>query len=148
MDKKLETILKYKKDKYSTYLNVLGNIFNLNVYFMIYNLMKYGSITTFIFQLMVVVILFLFMYSVPNKFCPLFNKNIFHATYQFCCAFVISMFACFPVEIMKYDFTFFVIISIVCWIIHNIFIHRFEKTEIKNLFTEEYIKSVEKELEK
>lgn len=141
MDKKVEVILLYKKDKYKTALEMYGIFFIVNLYLFALNLVS-GNVLGIVVGLFVCILMFYFAYDMLKKYCKKYNRKWFQINYQIICIITFVMFFLFPVEEIK-GFKLMAVNIFVCYIVNEIFVASFNKKEVKDIFNEEQIKEVE-----
>lgn len=144
MDKKMETILLYKKDKYKTSLESFGSFFSVNIYLATLNLVL-GNVGGFLFGAICSGLLFYFSYDMLKKYVPKYNRKWFHVNYQIMCLITFVMFFLLPVDKAQ-DWKFMVVDIAVCFLINQVFVYSFNKKDVSDLFDEKQIKEWENEL--
>lgn len=142
MDNKLIAILNHKKAHYKLAMNVYGVMFILCMYFLVYNIFhNLNWISTILLFISAGFEFYFVLDTLKNT--PKFNKNSAHFTFQMISALTII----FMISI-SHEMVCLIITMFINYILLDVFLYRYNKKNIFDLFSEKQIEEMEKEFKK
>lgn len=144
MDKKIEAILSNKRDLYAFQIETYGLFFMVSFYFLLHSIGYKSLIISFIVTLFSSCYLFYIIYDVLKNVAK-YNKNIINITLPLICFFTV---VCVFSQILFNKTWIGIFNFLINFIILEISIFKFKKAYVKEMFSDEKIKEIERNFEK